>query len=137
MSRYDTFQNANNKGADQTARMRRLVCSFVVRKPPKKVYLALWPICALVEMSMRCMGHSVAQHFLLKQLLKFALKCLLYIQTTRVVLKDGKLFLKSLHLLNDTYVLYYLYPLKAMIKHRLLESQRLICARNTFQACHK
>ena len=26
------FQIANNKGADQTARMRRLVCAFVVRK---------------------------------------------------------------------------------------------------------
>ena len=28
-----TLQNANNKGADQTAWMRRLVCAFVVRKP--------------------------------------------------------------------------------------------------------
>ena len=27
-----TFQIANNTGADQTARMRRLVCAFVVRK---------------------------------------------------------------------------------------------------------
>ena len=33
--RYDLFQNANNKGADQSARMRRLVCAFVDRKPPK------------------------------------------------------------------------------------------------------
>ena len=32
---YDTFQKANNKGADQTARMPRVVCVFVVRKPPK------------------------------------------------------------------------------------------------------
>ena len=32
MKRYFTFQIANNKGADQTARMRRLVCAFVVRK---------------------------------------------------------------------------------------------------------
>ena len=30
---YDTFQKANNKGADQFARMRRLVCVFTVRKP--------------------------------------------------------------------------------------------------------
>ena len=30
-----TFQKVNNKGADQTARMRRLVCACVVRKPPK------------------------------------------------------------------------------------------------------
>ena len=29
---YFAFQIANNKGADQTARMRRLVCAFVVRK---------------------------------------------------------------------------------------------------------
>ena len=35
MFRYDTFQNANNKGADQTAQMRRLVYAFVVRKHPK------------------------------------------------------------------------------------------------------
>ena len=27
---YHTFQIANNKGADQTVRMRRLVCAFVV-----------------------------------------------------------------------------------------------------------
>ena len=29
---YFTFQVVNNKGADQTAWMRRLVCAFVVRK---------------------------------------------------------------------------------------------------------
>ena len=33
-----TFRKANNKGADQTARMRRLVCACVVRKPPKTVF---------------------------------------------------------------------------------------------------
>ena len=33
---YDTFQKANNKGADQTAWMCRLVCTCVVRKPPRK-----------------------------------------------------------------------------------------------------
>ena len=31
---YDTFQKAKNKGADQTARMRRLVCALVVRNTP-------------------------------------------------------------------------------------------------------
>ena len=31
-----SFQTANDEGADQTARMRRLVCAFVVRKPPKQ-----------------------------------------------------------------------------------------------------
>ena len=29
---YFTFQIVNNKGADQTARMRRLVCAYVIRK---------------------------------------------------------------------------------------------------------
>ena len=29
--KYDTFQRANKKGADQTARVRRLVCAYVVR----------------------------------------------------------------------------------------------------------
>ena len=33
------IQTAKNKGADQTARMRRLVCAFVVRKPPKSGFL--------------------------------------------------------------------------------------------------
>ena len=28
-----TLQNVNNKGSDQTAWMRRLVCAFVVRMP--------------------------------------------------------------------------------------------------------
>ena len=32
--KYDTFQKTNNKGADQTARMPRLVCACVIRKPP-------------------------------------------------------------------------------------------------------
>ena len=34
----------NNKGADQTEHMRRLVCTFVVFKPPKTGFLALRPI---------------------------------------------------------------------------------------------
>ena len=42
---YDTFNKANNKGADQTAWMRRLVCACVVRKPPKTGFLALRPTC--------------------------------------------------------------------------------------------
>ena len=44
MFRDDAFQNAKNKGADQSASMRRLVCAFVVRKPPKTGFLALRPI---------------------------------------------------------------------------------------------
>ena len=38
-SRYDTFQIANSKGADQSARMCRLVCAFVVRKRQKTGFL--------------------------------------------------------------------------------------------------
>ena len=30
-----TFQKANNKDADQTARIRRLVCAWVIRNTPK------------------------------------------------------------------------------------------------------
>ena len=30
---YYTFQIENNKGADQSAQMRRLVCTFIVRTP--------------------------------------------------------------------------------------------------------
>ena len=38
--RYDTSQQAKNKGADRTAQMRRLVCAFVVRNPPKRGFLS-------------------------------------------------------------------------------------------------
>ena len=31
----------NDKGTDQSARMCRLVCAFVIRKPPKAGFLAL------------------------------------------------------------------------------------------------
>ena len=40
---YDTFRKANNKDADQTARMRRLVCACVVRQPLKTGFLAWRP----------------------------------------------------------------------------------------------
>ena len=46
---YDTFQLANNKGANQTAHMCRLVCSFVVRKPPKTGFLVSSPIFKLSQ----------------------------------------------------------------------------------------
>ena len=35
---YDTFQIVNNKGADQTARMRRLDCACVVHKHQRQVF---------------------------------------------------------------------------------------------------
>ena len=42
-SAYGTFIQANNKGADQTARMRRLVCVCVVCNSPKTGFLATRP----------------------------------------------------------------------------------------------
>ena len=45
MFRDVIFQNANNKGVDQSARMRRLVCAYVVHKPPNTGFLASRPIC--------------------------------------------------------------------------------------------
>ena len=38
--RYDYFLKANNSGADQSARMRRLICTCFVRKSPKTVFFA-------------------------------------------------------------------------------------------------
>ena len=38
MTRYDSFQKANKKGADQAALINRLVCDFVVRKSPEQVF---------------------------------------------------------------------------------------------------
>ena len=43
--RYGAFPKANNKGADQTAQMCRLVCIFFVRKTPKTDFLAQRAIC--------------------------------------------------------------------------------------------
>ena len=40
---YDTSHKANNKGADQSVRMCRLVCACVVRKPPKTGFLTSRP----------------------------------------------------------------------------------------------
>ena len=40
----DTFYKANNKDADQTARMRRLLCACVACKPPKTGFLETRPI---------------------------------------------------------------------------------------------
>ena len=42
--RYDSFQKGNNRGADQSAWMRSLVCACVVRKPPKTGFLVSRPI---------------------------------------------------------------------------------------------
>ena len=65
--RYDTFQKANNKGADQSAGMRRLVCAFVVRKPPKTGFLASRPKYTMYWGSCMC-AHVLLN--LLKELSK-------------------------------------------------------------------
>ena len=43
MFTYDTYQKVNNKGADQSVQMRRLVCAFVVRKARRQVFLHYGP----------------------------------------------------------------------------------------------
>ena len=40
----------NNKGADQNARMGRLVCTFVVRKLPKTGFLESMPKCCFLKL---------------------------------------------------------------------------------------
>ena len=52
-----TFQNLNNKGANQTARMRRLVCACVVRKPPKTGFLASGPLLSATR-EKESFGHA-------------------------------------------------------------------------------
>ena len=56
ISYYVTFQKANNKGTDQTARMCRLVCACVVRSPPKTGFLVeaqLWKGAQMKEISVQ------------------------------------------------------------------------------------
>ena len=53
-SRSDTFQEANNKGADQSARMRRLVCAFFVGKLWKTGFHASRPIYRWVQLIHLC-----------------------------------------------------------------------------------
>ena len=43
-SLHDISNKRMTKGPNQAARMCRLVCAFVVRKPPKTGFLALRPI---------------------------------------------------------------------------------------------
>ena len=47
----------NNKGADQSARMRRLICAFVVRKWHKTHFRTTWP--SLISIYTVCPGLSV------------------------------------------------------------------------------
>ena len=74
----DTFHQANNKGADQAARMRRLVCVCVVRKPPKTGFLSrqgpsnrafnqhyIWPNAYAVLEQNWARGGMMAEYFLM------------------------------------------------------------------------
>ena len=65
--RYGTFRKANNKGADQSARMRRLVCAFVGCQPPKTGFLASWPLMMAVlsrdALIYECMYYSLVLEF--------------------------------------------------------------------------
>ena len=63
--RYDTFQKTNNKGADQTAHMCRLVCAFVVRKPLKTDFLTSRPICSSTfkkKITVLLPAYQIGQH---------------------------------------------------------------------------
>ena len=54
--RYESFQKANNKGADQAARMRRLFCACVVRKPPKTGFVTSRPINDRQDVAVSCIA---------------------------------------------------------------------------------
>ena len=55
----------NNKGADQSARMRSLVCAFVVSKPLKKDFLALRQILEHIQTKTRT--HKIKNSIKVKQ----------------------------------------------------------------------
>ena len=54
------FQIANNKGADQTARMRRLVCAFVVHKQQSHGFSYLSPYDVEAQASWPPPGYALA-----------------------------------------------------------------------------
>ena len=74
-SRYESFQEANNKGADQTARMRILVCAFVVRKPRRQVFSprSSNSLCHISSMARR-LREIAGNPGLIFEFLTFALK---------------------------------------------------------------
>ena len=60
---YFTFHIGSNKGADQTARMRRLVCSFVARKPQSQGFSHQCPYGVEAQASWPPPGYAAAQAF--------------------------------------------------------------------------
>ena len=49
---YPTLQRANNKGADQSAWMRRLVCTFVVRMQQSDFLAVLVHLISCYELAL-------------------------------------------------------------------------------------
>ena len=78
----------NNKGADQTARMHRLVCACFVRKPPKTGFLASRPI--LVQVS-----HRLEKYLNLWDCLEMSLKLKFALKSTGKALKSIEKSLSS------------------------------------------
>ena len=60
---YDTFQHVNKKGTDQTARMHKLVCDFVVSQTTEDRF-SLIPCVSSVQ-SCRVTIYQEMFHFLL------------------------------------------------------------------------
>ena len=57
--RYHSFYETNNKGADQSARMCRLVCALVARKPPKTGFLTSRPrFCVIEHIEQGTLSHA-------------------------------------------------------------------------------
>ena len=86
-------KKANNKGADQTERMRRLVCTCVVRKPPKTDFLAPRPSYSLLcyappvifsYLYTRRNKSSPTGNFLMDLTLSILMDCPIHIKPTRM-----------------------------------------------------
>ena len=60
---YFTFQIGSNKGADQTARMRRLVCAFVARKQQSQSFSHRCPYSVEAQAFWPPPGYAPAQDF--------------------------------------------------------------------------
>ena len=82
------LQIANNKGANQTVRMRRLVCTFVVRKPQKTGFLTSRPI--LCDIHVICHSKTALSiTWLFRNIFKTLLKILVKLHFNFMV---GQLF---------------------------------------------
>ena len=81
MLRYATFQKAENKGADQCAQMRRLICFFVVRKYRSQGFSRRGPYAVHLSCTLSFLSSVMHLQFplgLLMCKLKFMLDCNVY-----------------------------------------------------------